>query len=104
MKFNIFKQTKLSENIFRITLQRNQKVPGEPTRVVAEARKRGKPNRAPAPQQHPPVVHHDAAVAQHSWESNMARIEAGIRQVNNRCKTFQNWKINKYFVGYDESP
>ena len=69
-------------------MQRNQKVPGEPTRVVAEARKRGKPNRAPAPQQQPPVVHHDAAVAQHSWESNMARIEAGIRQVDNRCKTY----------------
>ena len=61
-------------------MQRNQKVPGEPTRVVAEARKRGKPNR-PQPPQPPPVVHHEAAVAHHSWESNMARIEAGIRQV-----------------------
>jgi len=94
----------------RITLQRNQKVPGEPSKLVAEARKRGKPNRPAAqvaaahihqppavmpdigggvvPGQHIPAAsgqgvanHHDAAMAHHhSWESNMARIEAGLRQ------------------------
>ena len=70
-------------------------MPGEPSRLVAEARKRGKPNRQPAAaaaaaapsntQAQAAVVaaqaHHEAAAAQHSWESNMARIEAGIRQV-----------------------
>lgn len=81
-------------------------MPGEPSRLVAEARKRGKPNRAQnantananahaaaAANAAPAVAaaaasastmaaaHHDAAAAQQSWESNMARIEAGLRQV-----------------------
>ena len=73
----------------KITLSRNQKVPGEPSRLVAEARKRGKPNRvqnvaaahaSSAASANPIAAHHDAAAAQQSWESNMARIEAGLRQ------------------------
>ena len=73
-------------------MSRNQKVPGEPSRLVAEARKRGKPNRvqnvaaahaSSAASANPIAAHHDAAAAQQSWESNMARIEAGLRQVEN---------------------
>jgi len=82
----------------RITLQRNQKVPGEPSRLVAEARKRGKPNRtnnqnngagqAVVNHQHNPAAvaanQHDAATAQQNWEANMARIEAARIEANLR--------------------